>query len=153
MLGFFSISRLRLSSTKIGRQYKRAFKVLENRKFKREKKILLFSGSKETSVGAKFSICTCPHYKCLKKKKSTATTWLFKIWTIFGNLQRAVNHSLKWLKRIALHDCILQSNWWKTSPPLWWRGNNMTTHFSVPQSRLLQLISGIQLKNNGQLCA
>lgn len=69
MLGFFSISRLRLSSTKIGRQYKRAFKVLENRKVKREKKILLFSGSKETSVGAKFSICTCPHYKCLKKKK------------------------------------------------------------------------------------
>lgn len=33
----------------------------------------------------------------------------FKILTIFGNLQRAVNPSLKWLKRLLLHDCILQS--------------------------------------------
>lgn len=61
-----SISRLHLSSKKLADNTKRAFKVLQNLKVKREKPKKSFSGSKAWIFvkGQKSFICTCPHYKC-----------------------------------------------------------------------------------------
>lgn len=96
----FSISRLHLSSKKLADNTKRAFKVLQNHKLK-EKKQHCFRLVAWIFVRGK-NLLFAPVLIINAKKMHCyhmALYLFFLILTIFGNLQRAVNHSLKWLEK------------------------------------------------------
>lgn len=113
----FSISRLHLSSKKLADNTKGHLKFFQNHKLKREeRKQFCFSGFKawivckgQNHLFAPVLIINAKKMHCYHMALSQ-----FKILTIFGNLQRAVN-PLKWLKkadsaRLLYIYIFLQSN-------------------------------------------